>query len=178
MSRRWASGGPRSPVTLPVPSPGTAGPGPLPPADAGRPGAAAPEAARNLTPAGRAAAITADWAPTAARILLGVVFAWFGYHELLQPGQWTQYVPVISESSSLAVILVLAHGWVLLVLAAALVAGIAPRASAALASLLMLEIVIALAVTGLSDTALRDVGVLGLAVCLAGSGNQRLVLRD
>ncbi len=182
MSRRWASGGPRSPVTLPIASPGPAGPGPLPSAEAVRPGAtapeAAPEAARDLTLAGRAAAITADWAPTAGRILLGVVFAWFGYHELLQPGQWTQYVPVISESSSLAVILVLAHGWVLLVLAAALVAGIAPRASAALASLLMLEIVIWMAVTGLSDTALRDVGVLGLAVCLAGSRNQRLVLRE
>ena len=178
MSRRWASGGPRSPVTLPIPSPGPAGPEPLPSAEAGRPGATAPEAARDLTLAGRAAAISADWAPTAGRILLGVVFAWFGYHELLQPGQWTQYVPVISESSSLAIIGVLAHGWLLLVLAAALVAGIAPRASAALASLLMLEIVISLAVTGLSDTALRDVGVLGLAVCLAGSRNQRLVLRD
>ncbi len=178
MSRRWASGGPRSPVTLPIPSPGPAEPEPLPSAGAGRPGAIAPEAARDLTLAGRAAAITADWAPTAGRILLGVVFAWFGYHELLQPGQWTQYVPVISESSSLAIIGVLAHGWVLLVLAAALVAGIAPRASAALASLLMLEIVISLAVTGLSDTALRDVGVLGLAVCLTGSRNQRLVLRD
>jgi uncharacterized membrane protein YphA (DoxX/SURF4 family) len=178
VSRRWASGGPRSPVTLPIPSPGPAGPEPLPSAEACRPGAVVPEAARDLTLAGRAAAITADWAPTAGRILLGVVFAWFGYHELLQPGQWTQYVPVISESSSLAIILVLAHGWVLLVLAAALVAGIAPRASAALASLLMLEIVISLTVTGLSDTALRDIGVLGLAVCLTGSRNQRLVLRD
>jgi uncharacterized membrane protein YphA (DoxX/SURF4 family) len=107
-----------------------------------------------------------------------VVFAWFGYHELLQPGQWTQYVPVISESSSLAIISVLVHGWVLLVLAAALIAGIAPRASAAVASVLMLEIVIALMATGLSDTALRDVGVLGLAVALTGATHQRLVLRD
>jgi uncharacterized membrane protein YphA (DoxX/SURF4 family) len=107
-----------------------------------------------------------------------VVFAWFGYHELLQPGQWTQYVPVISESSSLAIISVLVHGWVLLVLAAALIAGIAPRASAAVASVLMLEIVIALLATGLSDTALRDVGVLGLAVALTGATHQRLVLRD
>jgi uncharacterized membrane protein YphA (DoxX/SURF4 family) len=178
VSRRWASGGPRSPVSLPIPSPGPAGSEPLPSAEAGPPRATAPEAARDLTLVGRAAAITADWAPTAGRILLGVVFAWFGYHELLQPGQWTQYVPIISESSSLAIIGVLAHGWVLLVLAAALVAGIAPRASAALASLLMLEIVIWMAVTGLSDTALRDVGVLGLAVCLTGSRNQRLVLRD
>ncbi|MGH3189012.1 MAG: hypothetical protein ACRDOL_17430, partial [Streptosporangiaceae bacterium] len=126
----------------------------------------------------RSAVLTADWAPTAGRILLGVVFAWFGYHELLLPGQWTQYVPAVSESSSLAVILVLVHGWVLLVLAAALLAGIAPRAAAAIASVMMLEIVISLAVTGLSDTALRDIGVLGLAVCLAGSKNQRLVLRN
>ncbi len=179
MSRRWASGGPRSPVTLPLPAPEPAGPEPVPAAEAG-PGAAAPGAAgrHGLALASRAGAITADWAPTAGRILLGVVFAWFGYHELLQPGQWTQYVPVISEASSLAIILVLAHGWLLLVLAAALVAGIAPRTAAALASVLMLEIVISLAVTGLSDTALRDVGVLGLAVCLTGSRNQRLVLRD
>ena len=126
----------------------------------------------------RGAAIASEWAPTAGRILLGVVFLWFGYHELLEPGQWTQYVPVISESSSLAVIAVLAHGWVLFVLAAALLAGITPRITAAVASLLMLEIVISLAATGLSDTALRDAGVLGLAVCLTGCKNQRLVLRN
>jgi uncharacterized membrane protein YphA (DoxX/SURF4 family) len=131
-----------------------------------------------IGPRGWVAAFAAEWAPAGGRILLGVVFAWFGYHELLQPGQWTQYVPVISESSSLAIISVLVHGWVLLVLAAALIAGIAPRASAAVASVLMLEIVIALMATGLSDTALRDVGVLGLAVALTGAKHQRLVLRD
>ena len=186
MSRGWASGGPRSPVRDSQPAapeaPDPAEPAAPPPATAAPP----PDATAPLpTPpvpglravAERTAVLTADWAPTAGRILLGVVFAWFGYHELLQPGQWTQYVPVISESSSLAIILVLVHGWVLFVLAAALLAGIAPRAAAAIASLLMLEIVISLAVTGLSDTALRDVGVLGLAVCLVGSRNQRLVLR-
>ena len=206
MSRGWASGGPRSPVrdkplpalrAAPPPAPQDADPAaPTAPP----PGATAPQDADPATPpaprpgatgppiaapapglravAERTAVLTAEWAPTAGRILLGVVFAWFGYHELLLPGQWTQYVPVISESSSLAVILVLVHGWVLLVLAAALLAGIAPRAAAAIASVLMLEIVISLAATGLSDTALRDVGVLGLAVCLVGSKNQRLVLRS
>ncbi len=126
----------------------------------------------------RAGAITAEWAPVAGRILLGVVFAWFGYHELVQPDGWTQYVPFVSESSSLAVFLVLMHGWVLLVTGAALVAGIAPRAAAAVASVLMLEIVIAVAMTGQSPTALRDVGVLGLAICLTGVRQQRLVLRN
>jgi uncharacterized membrane protein YphA (DoxX/SURF4 family) len=170
MSRRWASGGPRSPVAE----------RPKPPANPAPEGTAPPQntAPGSTASVDRIAVITAEWAPTAGRILLGVVLAWFGYHELLLPGEWTQYVPVISESSSLAVILVLAHGWVLLVLAAALVAGIAPRIAAAIASVVLLEIVIALVATGLSDTALRDVGVLGLAVCLTGVKHQRLVLRD
>ena len=164
MSTRWASGGPRIRVRAPQPVK-------PPEPDRSPPGA-------QLSLAGRAGAISAEWAPTVGRILLGVVFFWFGYHELVQPGHWTQYVPVVSESSSVAVVLVLAHGWVLFVTAAALVAGIAPRAAAAVASVLLLEIVISLAATGLSDTALRDVGVLGLAVCLTGCKNQRLVLRN
>jgi uncharacterized membrane protein YphA (DoxX/SURF4 family) len=125
----------------------------------------------------RAGDFAAQWAPTAGRILLGLVLAWFGYHELLLPGEWTGYVPVINETSDLAIIAVLVHGWVLLVLAVALIAGIAPRVSAAIASVLLLEIVISLSVSGLSDTSMRDVGVLGLAICLTGCRNQRLVLR-
>jgi uncharacterized membrane protein YphA (DoxX/SURF4 family) len=176
VSGRWASGRPRSPVTMPpAPKPSSTPPVPQSPETPGRP----PARGRALAAlAERGAEIAAEWAPTAGRILLGVVFLWFGYHELLEPAQWTQYVPVLSESSSAAVILVLAHGWVLFVLSAALLAGIAPRAAAAVASLVMLEIVISLAVTGLSDTALRDVGVLGLAVCLTGCKNQRLILRN
>jgi uncharacterized membrane protein YphA (DoxX/SURF4 family) len=170
VSTRWTSGGPRIRVSAPQPVQ------PAQPAKPPEPGRSAPGAQLSL--AGRAGVISAEWAPTVSRILLGVVFFWFGYHELVQPGHWTQYVPVVSESSSLAVILVLAHGWVLFVTAAALVAGIAPRAAAAVASVLLLEIVISLAATGLSDTALRDVGVLGLAVCLTGAKSQRLVLRN
>ncbi len=180
----WARGRPQSPAgaaTVPQvrDSPDAASPRPVPDVTS------TPAAPGAATPAGGlraslhlAGTVTAEWAPTVGRILLGLVMLWFGYHELLLPGEWTGYVPVVSQSSSLAIILVLAHGWVLLVLAAALLAGIAPRAAAAIASLLMLEIVISLAVTGLSDTALRDVGVLGLAVCLTGCKNQRLVLRN
>jgi len=182
MSTRWASGAPRSRVKAPAP--------PVPSRDPAPPSAQAPQTERSADPsaaqasqaglpriAEQAAAISAEWAPTAGRILLGLVFFWFGYHELVQPGGWTQYVPVVNESSSPAVILVLVHGWVLFVTAAALVAGIAPRLAAAVASVVLLEIVISLAVTGLSPTALRDIGVLGLAVCLTGCKNQRLVLR-
>jgi uncharacterized membrane protein YphA (DoxX/SURF4 family) len=193
MTKQWASGGPRSPA-VGLAADAVSSTSRAPPASVSREGSPSQQApsqqapsqqaapatapARRLAITDQAAALTAEWAPAAGRILLGVVFAWFGYHELLQPGQWTQYVPVISESSSPAIIAVLVHGWILLVLAAALVAGIAPRAAAAIASVLMLEIVIALVATGLSDTALRDVGVLGLAVCLTGVKHQRLVLRD
>ena len=132
MRTSWASGGPKlrtresQPAAAPEPDQ----------ARAAREGPAARElpAAGELSLAERASAISAEWAPTVGRIVLGVVFFWFGYHELAQPGGWTQYVPVVNESSSLAVILVLAHGWVLFVTAAALVAGIAPRVAAAIAS--------------------------------------------
>jgi uncharacterized membrane protein YphA (DoxX/SURF4 family) len=126
----------------------------------------------------RAGDLAAEWAPVAGRVLLGLVLAWFGYHELTSPDQWTGYVPVINEASHLAIVAVLVHGWVLFMLAVALIAGIAPRLSAAIASVVLLEIVISLSVSGLSDTSMRDVGVLGLAVVLTGCRNQRLVLRN
>jgi hypothetical protein len=126
---------------------------------------------------GRAEQLASEWAPTVGRLLLGLVLGWFGYHELVQPSLWTGYVPLVS-TSSLAVLLVLAHGWLLLMLAVTMIAGIAVRAAAAVSVALLLEIVISLAFTsGLSDLVLRDVGVLGLAVCLTGTTRQRLQLR-
>jgi uncharacterized membrane protein YphA (DoxX/SURF4 family) len=123
--------------------------------------------------------LAASWGPTAGRVLLGLVLAWFGYHELIQPGLWTGYVPGVHVASAAAIALVLAHGWVLLLLAVALVAGIAPRVAAGLAAVLLAQIVIWLwASAGLSDLTLRDVGVLGLALCIAGRAEQRLALTN
>lgn len=125
----------------------------------------------------RAELLVAEWAPTAGRILLGLALAWFGYHELVQPSLWTGYVPLIASASALADICVLAHGWLLLVLAVALVAGVGTRLGAAIAATLLLQIVITLTITGgLSDLTMRDVGVLGLAVSLTGRTRQRLTI--
>jgi uncharacterized membrane protein YphA (DoxX/SURF4 family) len=125
----------------------------------------------------RASALSAGWGPTAARILLGLVLAWFGYHELVQPALWTGYVPLVHAQSALAIVLVLAHGWLLLMLAVALVAGIMPRVAAAATTVLLAEIVVSLTVTGgLSDLTLRDMGVLGLAIGLTSASEQRLTL--
>jgi hypothetical protein len=123
--------------------------------------------------------LAANWGPTAGRVLLGLVLAWFGYHELIQPALWTGYVPGVHAASAVGIALVLAHGWVLLLDAVALVAGIAPRAAAGLAALVLAQIVIWLWVSaGLSDLTLRDVGVLGLALCIAGRTEQRLTLTN
>lgn len=125
----------------------------------------------------RADELLTGWGPTIGRVLLGLVLAWFGYHELVQPSLWTGYIPFVHSASAFAVILVLAHGWLLLVLAVALVAGVAPRVAAAISGLLLLEIVLSLVITGgLSDLTMRDVGVLGLAVIVAASSDQRFAL--
>jgi uncharacterized membrane protein YphA (DoxX/SURF4 family) len=121
--------------------------------------------------------IAAHWSLTAGRILLGLVLAWFGYHELVQPSLWTGYVPVAAGTSAFATVLVLAHGWLLLVLSVALIAGVAPRLAAAATAILLLQIVVTLTITGgLSDLTLRDAGVLGLALCLTANGRHRLVV--
>lgn len=133
----------------------------------------------SLPPTESIPAWAAAWLPTASRVLLGVVLAWFGYHELVSPGLWTGYVLGLAPGSSFAEVLVLADGWALLILAVALIAGIAPRLAAAVTALLLSEIVIALTVShGLSDQVFRDVGMLGLSLAVVGQKDQRLLLRS
>ncbi len=82
------------------------------------------------------------WAATAARMMLGAVLAWFGVHELLQPQVWTSFVPLLAPASALAAIAVLAHGALLVLLAVALLLGIAPNLAASIAAVILLEIVV------------------------------------
>jgi uncharacterized membrane protein YphA (DoxX/SURF4 family) len=107
-----------------------------------------------------------------------MVLLWFGLHELVQPSLWTGYVPVISQTSHVALAMVLLHGWLLSVLGAALILGVAPQLAAGVSALLLLEIVLSLSLTGgASDIVARDVGVFGLAVAVFASDRQKLVLR-
>lgn len=112
-----------------------------------------------------------------ARICLGLVMAWFGIHELLQPTLWTGYVPFVSSGSGLALGAVLVHGWILTTLGIALVFGVLPRLAGAVSAVVMLEIVLGLATHGLSDIVARDVGVLGLALAVAANPHRRWTIR-
>lgn len=118
-----------------------------------------------------------EWSGTIARVFLGFVCLWFGVNELVQPHLWTGYVPLISTTTTFATVLVLMHGGSLFVLGVALLFGIAPRIAALLVGLLLAEIIVDLTVGhGVNDIAVRDLGVLGLALAVFGSARQRLIL--
>ncbi|HVB09660.1 MAG TPA: hypothetical protein VNM16_04765 [Bacillota bacterium] len=102
------------------------------------------------------------------RLGLGVVFGGFGIWELTAPSEWAGYVPPFIGAHIPAVPLVLAHGWVLLLLGAALVIDFMPEVAVWVAVAMMGEIVTGLLVTsGFSDILLRDLGLLALALALA-----------
>jgi uncharacterized membrane protein YphA (DoxX/SURF4 family) len=116
------------------------------------------------------------WAPTAARYVLAAVLCWFGVQELLSPSLWTGYVPLLASGSQVSLILVAMHGELLLILSGAMLLGVAPRIAAMVAAVALSEIVASLTLShGLNDIAMRDLGILGLAVAVS-AGRQRLLL--
>lgn len=124
-------------------------------------------------PLERALDKVSDLATLAARVSLGFVFAWFGVQELLQPAMWAGYIPLLSPKSGLAVGLIVAHGWLLLLLSVSLVLGVVPRLGAAVGAVLMAQIVITLGLQGVSALVVRDVGVMGLALALMARPHTR-----
>lgn len=103
-----------------------------------------------------------------ARVATGLVLACFGVWELTGPGQWAGYVPHFAAAAVSPVSLILVHGWILFVLAAAALVDFAPPVTAWIAVAVMAEVVLGLALTsGLTDILVRDVGLLALALVWA-----------
>lgn len=99
---------------------------------------------------------------------MGLVLGLFGFWELTDPAQWTGFVPPPVAAAVPPVSLVLAHGWVLFVLAAAALVDFAGGAVSWVAVAVMAEIVTGLLVTsGLTDTLVRDIGLLALSLVWA-----------
>lgn len=99
---------------------------------------------------------------------MGLVLGLFGFWELTDPAQWTGFVPPPVATAVPPVSLVLAHGWVLFVLAAAALVDFAGGAVSWVAVAVMAEIVTGLLVTsGLTDTLVRDIGLLALSLVWA-----------
>jgi hypothetical protein len=103
-----------------------------------------------------------------ARVATGIVLACFGFWELTDPTQWTGYVPHVAAAAVSPVRLVLVHGWVLFVLAAAALVDFAGAVTSWIAVAVMAEVVVGLlATSGFVDILVRDVGLLALALVWA-----------
>lgn len=99
---------------------------------------------------------------------LALVFGGFGLWELRAPAQWSGYVPHLLAAHLPAVPLVLAHGWVLLMLGMALLIDFLPAIAVWVGVAVMTEICAGLALgSGWSVTLLRDLGILTLALVMA-----------
>ena len=108
-----------------------------------------------------------------ARLGLTFVFVGFGVYELTQPSQWSGYVPPFVAAHVPVVPVVLAHGWMLLMLGVALLIDFWPRVAIWVAVGVMVEIVLGLLTTsGFSVTLLRDTGLFALALATALGGRR------
>ncbi len=104
------------------------------------------------------------------RLGLGFVLTWFGIQELRDPASWAIFVPgFISDHSPVAVEdLLLLHGFLLVLAAALIVAGIFYLPGCLLAVGLLVEIVFGLWLdNGMSDLVVRDIGLLAVGAALA-----------
>lgn len=98
---------------------------------------------------------------------LGFVVTWFGLNEILAPQEWVAFAPPFLGTGSFAVSLVVIHGIVLTSCALLLFFKVYRRIAAAILALIFVEVVIGLVTqTGLSDIAVRDIGLCGLSIGL------------
>ena len=99
---------------------------------------------------------------------LGFVVVWFGLNEILAPQEWVTFAPPIFGTGTLALTLVVVHGIVLVSCALLLFFAVCRRIAAAVLVLVFVEVIVGLVTqTGLSDIAVRDIGLCGMALGLA-----------
>jgi hypothetical protein len=106
----------------------------------------------------------------AMRAGLGFVLGWFGIQELRNPSDWAVFVPsFVADHSPVALNdLIILHGYLLIVSAAAVLLGLLYIGGCLLAMGLLSEVVLGLWLDGgVSDLVIRDIGLLALAGGLA-----------
>lgn len=124
-----------------------------------------------------ALALAVAWEGGPARLVerfaLGIVLASFGIWELTAPSEWVGYLPAGLSAQLPAVLLVLGHGWVLFVLAGALILDAFPGVASWLALAVLVEVGVGLVLTsGVTPILVRDLGLVALALmgALEGAG--------
>ena len=98
---------------------------------------------------------------------LGFVVAWFGLNEIFAPQEWVTFVPKFLGDGTFALIMVVIHGIILTSCALLLFFKIYRKIAAGILALMFAQIIIELITqTGLSDIAVRDIGLCGTAIGL------------
>jgi hypothetical protein len=99
---------------------------------------------------------------------LGFVVGWFGLNEILAPQEWVTFAPPFLGTGTFAVTLVVVHGIILATCAVLLFTNMYRRVAGAVLALIFLEVIVDLvSQTGLSDIAVRDIGLCGMSAALA-----------
>lgn len=98
---------------------------------------------------------------------LGFVVAWFGINEIIKPQEWVAFAPPFVGDGTFAITLVVLHGLVLSISALLLFFNLYRRLAASVLVLVFVEVVLGLVTqTGLSDIAVRDIGLGAMALCI------------
>jgi hypothetical protein len=104
-----------------------------------------------------------------ARVATGFVLGSFGVWELTAPSEWAGYVPPLPALPVPLAPVVLAHGWILFMLAVASWINFLPRVTAWLSVAVLVSVCAGLAWTsGVTSILVRDIGLVALALIWAG----------
>lgn len=115
--------------------------------------------------------------PLLLRIGLGVIFSWFGFTKFTDQQSWLSFIPPwlqsilpISVNNFLYI-----QGFIEALIGVLLILGILVRISAFIAALILLVIIFTL---GFNDLALRDFGLLTIAISLIILGNDDFTIKS
>ena len=99
---------------------------------------------------------------------LGFVVLWFGINEVMNPAAWSVFVPEFLGTGEWINTLVLLHGILLIISGLGLIFNFYRRLFAGIVAILLLGVIFSLiSVSGLDEIAVRDIGLLGIAIALA-----------
>jgi len=99
------------------------------------------------------------------RVGIAIVFLWFGISKIIDPTAWISWLPqwIVQLPISVTTNLII-QGMIETVVGALLLIGLFTRFAAVIAALTMVIVIISV---GYSDIAIRDLGILSIAVALA-----------
>lgn len=114
------------------------------------------------------------YAPSLVRVSIAGVFLWFGINQLLEPNNWTGFLPLWADNLPLSLeTLIYLHGSFETILGAVLLVGYKPRIIAALLALSLTMTTIHL---NYGPVMVRDIALIGATLSIVLHGDDPLTL--